>query len=80
MEEIFNHLKPTTEEVPIPNFIEQNQSSYTLSKEQSFDISFKDKLFSIEISTGKKEEMEYILFKGYEKSKVSKYIYSNDFN
>ena len=61
------------------NLIDQNPCSTIVSNEQSFDISFKNKLFSIEISTGKKEEMEYILFKGYEKSTVSKFIYSKDY-
>ena len=60
---------------PDYNSIEQNQDSCNASKEQLFDISFKEKLFSIEISTGKKEEMEFISLKGYEKSNVSKYIY-----
>ena len=56
-----------------------NQDSCNTSKEQSFDIFFEDKLFSIEISTGKKEEIYFILLKGYEKSIMSKYIYLNTF-
>ena len=56
-----------------------NQDSCNTSKEQSFDIFFEDKLFSIEISTGKKEEIDFILLKGYEKSIMSKYIYLNTF-
>ena len=58
------------------NSINQEQKSNL--KIQSFDISLKEKLFSIEISIDEKEEN--ILFKGYEKSNVSKFIYKNTYN
>ena len=57
-----------------------NKEQKTTLKYQSFDISIKEKIFSIEISTVEKEEAESILIKGYEKSNVSKFIYSNSFN
>lgn len=43
------------EQAPVNNSIDQNPCSNIVSNEQSFDISFKNKLFSIEISTGKKD-------------------------
>ena len=58
------------------NSINQEQKSNL--KIQSFDISLEEKLFSIEISIDEKEEN--ILFKGYEKSNVSKFIYKNTYN
>lgn len=58
------------------NSINQEQKSNL--KIQSFDISLKEKLFSIEISIDEKKEN--ILFKGYEKSNVSKFIYKNIYN
>ena len=61
------------------NSTRNNQDSCNTSKEKSFDIFFEDKLFSIEISTGKKEEIDFILLKGYEKYIMSKYIYLNTF-
>ena len=57
-----------------------NKEQKITLKYQSFDISIKEKIFSIEISTDEKEEAESILIKGYEKSNVSKFIYSNSFN
>lgn len=51
---------------------------------QSFDIPYNNKVFSIEISVGQsveqKENEGHILFKGYEKSNVTRFFYSNSFN
>ena len=58
--------------------MDKTETNNSNIKYQSFDISLKEKLFSIEISIDEKKEL--ISFKGYEKSNVSKFIYTNNYN
>ena len=58
----------------------QNDKENNSPKYYSFEISCEKELFSIEISTEEKEKSECIIFKAYEKSNVSKFIYSNRYD
>ena len=58
----------------------QDEKANNSPKYYSFEISFEKELFSIEISTEEKEKSEFIIFKAYEKSNVSKFIYSNKYD
>ena len=58
----------------------QDEKANNSLKYYSFEISFEKELFSIEISTEEKEKSEFIIFKAYEKSNVSKFIYSNKYD
>lgn len=65
--------------------MENNSNEIKMSQKpinllESFDISFEDRHFSIELSTGEKEKSEAIIFKAYEKSNVSKFIFTNSFS